>query len=201
MKPLWSILIPSVPSRIESACRTFKVLEGQKRRVYSEAVEILMLLDNKMRTVGMKRQALLEAARGDYVSFVDDDDVVTDGYVPRILTALTSRSEMPDVVSFPVHVTMSYASGRIDVGTVEMALDFPNEELKPLPKATLRKPTHLSVWKRSIALQAGFSDVMWGEDKYFMERACALAKTEYRIEAVLYEYRWSETGTEAGCGP
>jgi hypothetical protein len=37
-------------------------------------IEILLFLDNKKRTVGGKRDALVQMSRGKYFMFVDDDD-------------------------------------------------------------------------------------------------------------------------------
>jgi glycosyltransferase involved in cell wall biosynthesis len=48
-------------------------------------VEHLILMDNKRRTVGEKRDALLRAAKGNYVAFVDDDDFISPDYVSLIL--------------------------------------------------------------------------------------------------------------------
>jgi hypothetical protein len=73
-----SILTPAVPSRIFQLQKLCFELEGQIKGL---PVEHLALLDNKRRTVGEKRDALLRAARGRYVAFVDDDDDVSDDYV------------------------------------------------------------------------------------------------------------------------
>ena len=89
-----SILTPAVPSRLLAVVRLVGELQ---RQIGDLPVEHLVLIDNKRRTVGEKRDALLRAARGDYVAYVDDDDTVTPHYVSEILRATDSQ---PDVVTF-----------------------------------------------------------------------------------------------------
>ena len=83
--PLLSILISAIPSRWEMARKLFEGLT----RVADQRVEVLLLFDNKRRSVGEKRQALLDIARGEYVTFIDDDDLVAPGYVSEILSVIT----------------------------------------------------------------------------------------------------------------
>ncbi len=191
--PLWSILIPAVPMRIASTSATAQFLK-LSAMASGHPVEVLMLADNKRRTVGKKRQALLDVAKGKYVSWVDDDDFVSPDYIDMLLPALDHHE--PDVVVFPIDVTLTSRAG-VRRGRVDPGLDHPNEELQDLPILTLRKPAHLAVWKREIAVVAGFPDLMWGEDRVFMERACAIAKTWVRVDRVLYHYMWNETVSEA----
>ena len=44
-------------------------------------VEVLTELDDGTRSIGEKRNALVESAGGEYVCFVDDDDMVSSDYV------------------------------------------------------------------------------------------------------------------------
>ena len=47
-----SILIPSIPSRFKLVQKLYKTIEGQIR---DREVEILVLIDNKKRSIGAKR--------------------------------------------------------------------------------------------------------------------------------------------------
>jgi hypothetical protein len=70
-----SILIPSIPSRFDKAIGLYHkivFLVGERD------IEILMLTDNKKRTIGEKREALKNASNGKYFMFVDDDDDLVD---------------------------------------------------------------------------------------------------------------------------
>ena len=80
-----SILICTVPSRVGNFLPA-AVTELQ-RQIDSSGqgqVELIYLGDNKQRTVGRKRNDLLQLAQGEYVAFVDDDDRVAPNYISRI---------------------------------------------------------------------------------------------------------------------
>src|SRR3990172_9946081 len=57
-------------------------------------VEVICNVDNKQKTTGQKRNELLQAARGKYISFIDDDDWVADYYVEEILKAAQSDCDV-----------------------------------------------------------------------------------------------------------
>jgi len=78
-----SILTPSVPSRLEQLNALRAMLASQIGDQL--AVEHLILIDNKRRTVGEKRDNLLRIALGRYVAFVDDDDFVSEDYINEIV--------------------------------------------------------------------------------------------------------------------
>ena len=100
---LWSILICGIPERYHTVQPLlFSLLERQSVARMAD-VELLYLLDNKRRSVGAKRNALLGEARGEYVSFIDDDDMVSGEYVRRIHDAIVEarKRETPvDVICF-----------------------------------------------------------------------------------------------------
>ena len=71
---LWSILISAIPERFHTVQPLLFSLLETRSVARMPDIELCYLLDNKRRTVGAKRNALLDAARGEYVSFIDDDD-------------------------------------------------------------------------------------------------------------------------------
>ena len=52
-------------------------------------IEIITEEDNGENSVGKKRNNVLDRAAGEYVCFIDDDDMVTDIYVSEIVNALS----------------------------------------------------------------------------------------------------------------
>ncbi|GAH67896.1 unnamed protein product, partial [marine sediment metagenome] len=64
-----------------------------------DAVEIVMLQDQGETVVGIKRNVLLDKAQGKFCAFVDDDDWVSDTYVPDILSAIRTYDDL-DCVGF-----------------------------------------------------------------------------------------------------
>ena len=67
------------------------------------------MLDNKRRSVGSKRNCLLDSAHGEYVSFIDDDDEVATDYVDKILRNIVTARRPPepaDVICFGQRATL-----------------------------------------------------------------------------------------------
>jgi hypothetical protein len=190
---LLSILTPAVPSRIRQLETLCAELE---RQIGGLPVEHLTLLDNKRRTVGEKRDALLRAAKGKYVAFVDDDDWVSGDYVQSLLT---SAATSPDVITFLQEATVNRTKALI-----EFKLGNPNE---PFPAnhpnaiyelgTVKRNAWHVCAWRRSLALQSGFPATNYGEDWAYAAPLCAAAKLETHIPKVLHFYRHSAETTEA----
>ena len=188
IQPVLSLLICTVPSRNGPMVSLYQKLDAQVR---GRPVEILTLLDNKTRTIGAKRNALLAISRGEYVTYVDDDDDVMESYVDTLLAAI---AEGPvDVITFPIRVTLDGSQE----GVVRSSAFYENEEYKP-GQVTRRKPMYNSCWRRELIQDVRFGDMQYGEDAVFGQAAAPLVKTECIIEgAPIYWYRWSETGTEA----
>ena len=65
-----AILIPSIPSRFKRFERLFERINDQATKS-DMVVEVLGLFDNKKRSIGHKRDALVQMSKGDYVCFCD----------------------------------------------------------------------------------------------------------------------------------
>ena len=99
----WSILICTLENRKHFLERLLNILLPQIGEytvdgdVYTGSVEIRILSDNKEMSVGEKRNKLIHMAKGEYFSFIDDDDLVSEEYVDQVLRKLRKN---PDVVTF-----------------------------------------------------------------------------------------------------
>jgi len=199
---LLSILTPSVPGRLESVTKLVRNLHGQ---IADRPVEHLVFIDNKRRTIGAKRQTLLEMARGDYLVFVDDDDHVAEDYVTRVLqeiapimtfivredgTGSTSKAQPPpDLIVYPIHVRINGEQDGIVEPSIKYVPKNPGDPLEPYcPPVTCRPPHELCVWRRAIALRGEFPDISGGEDFIWARQLWPLVKVERRIDKVLYFY-------------
>jgi glycosyltransferase involved in cell wall biosynthesis len=183
MNPLLSILIPSVPSRLEKVGALIAKLDGDPR------VEVLAFTDNKRRSVGAKRQALLDISRGEYVAFVDDDDWISDDYLAELLPRCESG---PDVVTFEQEATIDGVTGRIIFDAACRA----HEHWKPNGIAR-RRPFHVCAWRRALAVQGVFTEINYGEDAAWVDQVAPLAKNHLHIAKVLHFYRHDSAKTEA----
>jgi glycosyltransferase involved in cell wall biosynthesis len=181
-----SILIPSVPSRFKKMEKLFKKLESQ-----GGDVEILVFTDNKKRSIGYKRDALVQIARGDYLAFVDDDDDISGDYVKEILSSLEG-----DIVVFKSEATLNGKKLIVDFDK-----DYENEEVTPDGEGGLRdvkrRPFHVCVWKSSLAKKFHFPDSNYGEDWKWCEQVLGEVKTQTKINKVLHYYNFKNELSEA----
>lgn len=184
-----SILMCGVPSRLASGAPSTLVSLFFQAADNPE-VEVLYLVDNKRRTIGAKRTALLQVARGDFVTWVDDDDEVSPHFVKTLLDEIDGRH---DVVTFPIRVTLNGA----DEGIVSPSIFHrEQEEFRP-GVVTRRMPVYNSCWRRSLVADIPFPETNIGEDFGWAALAVKRVTTEKRIDSVLYHYRFSRAVTEA----
>lgn len=180
-----SILTPSIPSR---AGHLAELTEAITEQIGDLPVEHLVLIDNKRRTIGEKRDNLLRLANGEYIAFVDDDDTILPGYVEELLSAIEKGQ---DVITFEQD---AYFDG------VKFLVDFrhgqPNNELLP-DALNIRAAWHVCAWRRAVALRSRFTWKQYGEDWDFCAPLNGLQLTEHHIPKVLHEYHFRTEVTEA----
>lgn len=172
-----SILIPALPERLTLSSPTLKVLTEQ---AMGKPVEVLALMDNRQRSTGRKRNALLDLAQGNFVAFVDDDDQIAPNYVDRLYQAIIQHPHA-DCMVFDVQVDFRGQFTKIARYGVEY-------ELGEDDRYYYRKPNHLMGYSRRIALRHRYRDTNWGEDTEWAARASRDVVTQVRIPEVLYHY-------------
>ena len=177
MNPLLSILIPTVPERAEKFKRLMDDLDAQAR---GHKVEILSFCDNKTRSIGAKRNALLQAAEGKYVAFVDDDDDVSPDYVA---TLVDMAKVDVDVLTF-----RQLAQWNDATSTIEFRINYPVAAVFRPGCTTKRFPWHCCAWRRELAQECVFTDKDFGEDLDWVNQANELVKTEAYTPKVLHYY-------------
>jgi glycosyltransferase involved in cell wall biosynthesis len=185
--PLWSILVATVPGRLRTHYPD--LIEELHRQVGDHAVEILGFFDNKRRPVGAKRNGLLQLARGDYVSFVDDDDHVEPDYVLSILAAIREAAEPPDVICFE---HLAWIDGR----PAKRCVYGVEYEYTDSGKLWTGKPAHTQCWRREIAVRHAFPETNFGEDVAWVRRASHDVVRQVRIGRVLYHYYCNQALSE-----
>lgn len=197
--PLLSILIPATPKRyLSHLWPLWQKLEAQAAP-FGDAVEILVFLDNRRRTIGKKREALVRMARGRFVAFCDDDDDVSDSYVFDLLGAIRAKPDV-SVITFSQRVLVDGVEGICAFG-----LTNPNEPFRP--GGFRRSAWHVCAWRRELAQAFPFPDTNYGEDwgwarhlvleamdRVFRE---GLPAVEHRIPKVLHTYRYDSAVSEA----
>lgn len=169
-----SILIPTTSARSE----IIKPLLECLRKQIVDGVE-LIICDHETDCVGKKRNDLLNMAHGEYIVFVDSDDHVVPNYVRLILQAITTN---PDCVGISGFMTTNSGNGR----QWHISKDY--ETWHEKEGVYYRTPNHISPVRRELALQAGFPEIQYGEDRVYSERLYPLLKKEVKIKQPLYHY-------------
>lgn len=172
-----SILLCTIPRRVgDFLPELVKELDKQAK---GRDVEVIYLGDNKKRSVGEKRNNLLSLAKGDYVSFIDDDDWISEDYVDSLLEGIEKKV---DVVCFEV---LYMPKKKRVVYDAKFVRDRENS------KYFERLPNHIMCIKRSLALGIGFENMSFGEDALFAKKLKRRLSTQAMIKKVLYYYRFS----------
>ena len=171
-----SILICTIPRREAMFSRLFNNLTKQ-----AIGYDVEILHDATSGSIGIKRQRLLNAATGDYVCFIDDDDEVSPLYIQSIIPHLGKV----DAIGFEGEITTNGKSPK----RFSISMRHNYEE-----KAGVyyRYNNHLSPVRREIALEIGYADMMHGEDYDYAKRLheSGLIKTEHYIYVPMYYYKY-----------
>jgi len=187
---LFSILITSIPERIDNLKKIINKLEFQiLKNNLDKQVEILSFVDNRSRSVGLKRQNLLDVSEGKFISYLDDDDDISDDYVEKIIKAIKLNSNV-DVISFNQEAKINQHAPV----TVYFGLQYENTEFIP-NQPIYRKPFHMCAWNKKVAKQVEFKNISLTEDWCWIESLCKIAKTEHHIDDILHYYIFNENST------
>ena len=98
-----SILICGVPSRLRNNLAE-KLITKLEKQANGKPVEVLYFLDNKKRSIGQKRNDLLNLAKGEYITYIDDDDNVPMDYISSLLLGIKTRV---DVIVFEAEISIN----------------------------------------------------------------------------------------------
>lgn len=191
-RPLLSVLIPATPRRYHSHLwPLWQKLEAQVDALERDgAVELLVFLDNRQRTIGEKRDALVQSSRGEFVAFVDDDDDVADEYVAAIVGAAERLSADVSVITFDQRVSVNGVEA-----TCSFSLRHRNE---PFAQPSFKRSAwHVCAWRGDLARRFRFPATNYGEDWAWARHLVVEATGEYHIDRVLHAYRYDERVSEA----
>lgn len=172
-----SLLICSLTKRD----RMLRRLMDRIRPQLTPEVEILVETDRGERSIGAKRNALLERAKGEYVAFIDDDDLVSRDYVIRILNAIQTQ---PDCVGLEGVITTNGRSPKKFIHSLQYREWFERDGVY------YRNPNHLNAIKRELALKTKFAEVNHGEDSDYSRRVLEHLKTEVHLPGPIYFYEF-----------
>ena len=196
--PVLSVLIPTTPDRQHQFERLyFKILDqaNQLKNQHPSLGEVEILYDNSMRfldggkSIGMKRQGLLDLSTGDYVAFIDSDDDVAPNYIEQLVRGCLQGS---DIITFKSFIKNDHYWALIDMSLNNIE----NEEVNPYGSKK-RTPWHICPLKREISMTQRFNDINHNEDWEYMQRILLDVHSEIHLDVVLTQYNHSERYSEA----
>lgn len=170
-----SVLIASVSERDQLLKNLVKILKLQG----NSDIEIIADVDDCKRSIGDKRNSLLEAAKGEYVAFVDDDDGISPFYIQKILKAIESK---PDCCSLEGIIVQRSTGPRKFIHSLKYDHWFEKNNVY------YRCPNHLNPVKREIAMEVKFPSLNYHEDLDYSLRLKPFLKTESYIDEPIYFY-------------
>jgi glycosyltransferase involved in cell wall biosynthesis len=180
---LWSILICTIAERRALYEALVGKLAKQILGINAERdVELIRFLDNRELTTGAKRNELVEKARGMYISFVDDDDDVSDEYV-RLLYQGAQQGK--DCLSLEGIITVNGNNPQQFIHSLRYTNYTKWHDVYHRP------PNHLNVIKKDLIAAFKFPEKNFGEDFDWSMEVCraGVLKTEVLVEKPLYFYR------------
>lgn len=194
--PTWAILIPTLGERRRLFDRLICSLLPQTEP-YDGRVQVIGAYNNGAPGLPKIRHLMMSEAdrrRTDYLSFVDDDDMVPPYFVEEIMTALDQR---PDYVGFHVQCYSDDTPTAVSYHSLE------NTKWENLPDRYLRDISHINPMRTSIARSADFRRAAPGqaEDRAWVHqlRQGRKLKEQVMIDRIMYHYLFSTSKT-AGIG-
>jgi glycosyltransferase involved in cell wall biosynthesis len=178
-----SLLIPSLPSRVDFLHRLLTALAPQ----VTKEVEVIVEMDAAVKTIGAKRNSLMQKAGGEWIAFCDDDDLVAPDYVAEMLNGIAQGA---DAVCIRGNL---YKDGVFDGIFIDQPYRRPwNTQVVDGVKQYLRGCQHLDAVRREIALQVPFREINFGEDQSWSAaiEEKRLITSWHCIDHPVYDYLW-----------
>jgi glycosyltransferase involved in cell wall biosynthesis len=175
-----TIGILSLTNRKPSLAKLMERLNPQ----LNSSVEVITKVDGGQKTRAQKRNEVIDEARGKHLCFIDDDDLVAENYVAKLLEALSSD---PDAVGFKVR---RFENG-VQKGEAIHSMQY--AEYKDWYRGTWRvyhRPiNHLCPCRTTAAQIVRFRDEDGEmEDIGYARRMRDFVKSEVLIDEFLYDY-------------
>jgi hypothetical protein len=191
--PTWTILVPTLGERSALFERLMGALLPQLDP-YGGRVQVRGWFNNGRPGLPEIRQRMNEGVKTEYLSCVDDDDLVPPYFVDEVMGAL---GQHPDYVGFLVQC---YSD---DVPTAVSYHDLTNRGWKNEPDRYLRDISHINPIRSEIARSADYTRARTGEaeDRAWVAqlRHGRKLKTQIMINRIMYHYLYS-TSKSAGVG-
>jgi len=175
----WSVLIATITGRENSLSSLLSSIREKVSRIAPEIrVEFVTYFDNRETSIGNKRKWLLDNAKGKYMSFVDDDDSITDAYIEDLVQTLRGS----------YHVMR--LRGQISQYTFTHSIENSLSGFMARGDVFIRPPNHLNPMLTDVAKLFSFKDATQGEDLEWTIRLArsGFLNTEYKSDESRIHY-------------
>ena len=183
-----TIGIPSLNERKESLNELLTFFDSitSEENIKKSKVEVIVNIDDGEKTVGQKRNEILEQAKGKFVCYVDDDDKVDEEYINLIIKTIEENPDL-DCIGF---TGMYYVNGEPTM-LFKHAKEYGGHYKKE--GIQYRPVNHLNPVRTELAKQIGFPEKNFGEDSDYCDRLLesGLVKNEVILDKVMYHYLWN----------
>lgn len=189
---MWTILIPTLGQRTEMFRRLLNALMPQVDAV-DGAVRVIAWCNNGSPKLAEIRQELVMSVQTEYMSFVDDDDLVSPYFVEKTLDAMHTRTKYgpsPDYIGWK---TQYYVDG------APICLVVQGIHVGPrwygIGDTLYRDITHINPVRTVLARRADFRRI-WPEqveDRAWVRQMRPHIRTQVFIDEVMYHYLYSES--------
>ena len=158
-----------------------KLLKTLNEQISGKNIELKICADDGQLTIPEKRNHLLNKSLGEYICFIDDDDLITDDYVDNIIKSTLTR---PDVVGITGKMYFD------NVYRKEFIHSIKYKEWGENDICYERTPNHLNPIRREHIFKVGGFDesILYGEDADFSRRVYKYLKSEVLINDPIYMY-------------
>lgn len=190
LRPLLSILIATVDERKDKFNSLMEEFIIQKTKLYpfSDLVEIHYLSDNKEMSIGAKRNKLLKMATGRFIVFFDDDDMPYSYYIYNIVKSIILNPDI-DCIGMIIEMTTDGDNYKKCFHSLQ------NKEWRDGKEGEqynyYRNITHFNPVRRDLAIQVGFPDMRFGEDKEYSDKISRLCAVEHLIPVPMFHYQYT----------
>jgi hypothetical protein len=152
----WSVLIPTIPGREMKLHTLIMSIREKVARICPDLrLEICLSFDNRETSIGLKRQTLLNQVKGKYLSFIDDDDTITDAYIEDLWACIQGGYPTMRLRGQMKEYTFTHSV------SVKLSDRMATKEDPPVFQ---RPPNHLNPMFSDIAKLIPFKDALRGED-------------------------------------
>ncbi len=204
-----SILIPSTPDRKDVCNSLLKELERQCGGIYDirvyksvenedifihyfhNGVEATVYTDDKILTIGEKRERLYLMAKGGYSWQIDSDDSIAFNAIELILNAIKSNPEV-DCITFRERCMMNG-----EYKTSNHSLKYSQWMDRSDGFDYVRSPFYKDVIRTDIAKSVPFEHIRFNEDERWSKALYPNLHTEIHINEELYYYNYEPKESHA----